>query len=118
MIINNPYAPGIQVAVTGQVLRWKILEIGSWDMVALETKDVLHGLSKDNISQVTVLIFDDIDTWIRPLEISLVAANSGGYCYIDATNIKMGRITGGLFDNATYDNAAINRGYIYIVYKD
>lgn len=99
-------------------LRNKIVNIGDWNMDSTGNVDVAHGIGDHTkIREVTVMIRNDTDSQLRPLITnSNVGVGEGYIDYIDSTNVRLGRITGGVFDNALYDSTSYNRGYIIIKY--
>src|SRR5690606_22437613 len=61
---------GLRTENTGPYLKKKIVEIGDWNMDANPSKDVAHGLgsSYKKIRSISVMVRDDTDTNIYPLE--------------------------------------------------
>lgn len=98
-------------------VKHKRLAIGAWDMTSLTGVDVLHGLPDINkILSVSAMIIDDAGALL--LELTTTPDSStplGGGILITATELKLKRITGGLFDDAAY-NGAGNRGYVTVQY--
>lgn len=98
-------------------LRFKEVDIGDWNMSVTTNVNVAHGLTHANIRGVQVLIREDAGTLIYPIDYStdgLVVA--GSVSFPDTTNVNVRRITGGFFDNASYDATSFNRGYIILWY--
>jgi len=102
------------------ILQKKIIEIGSWNMDALDTVDVAHGLSDiTKIRNATVMIFNDGITGTQPINSinALGVINGGSIEVVNVTNVRLRRVSGGLFDNIIYDDGSINRGHITIEFE-
>jgi hypothetical protein len=90
----------------------KVYNIGAWDMDATGGVDVPHDLTLDEVLRVVnvnVMIINDAQTNIRPL---FTDGNGGTAIFASLVNIT--RRMSGVFDSTNYDDATINRGYIYI----
>ena len=101
-------------------LRTTIVEIGTWDMVALDLVTVPHVLTGTKIRNVQAFIRDDAAGGARDL-LSWGGAQTGGAEVLwDSTNITLRRGTDGYFDTTSYDTMGDdgNRGYITIQYTD
>lgn len=118
MIINNPVAQGMQVAVTGEVLRWKLIDIGAWDMDTVGIVNVLHGLDMNKIKHVSVLIYQDGFVGVNRLDQGPAINAVDGEYFLTATQVRLIRHAGGSFDFALWSNPVQNRGHIYIIYED
>lgn len=95
-------------------LKWKIVDIGSWNMDAVSPKQVAHGLSYTKILGVHVVIYDDAGTFTTNLDATEAGAGwIGGW---DSTYITLQRKASGVFDNTSYDSTLVNRGKILILY--
>lgn len=103
---------------SGLILRVKTLEIGVWNMDADGTKDVAHGLTYTDIIGVNGKIFQDPGGTEFPIVQGLVTGASLDLfvSYWNSTNIHLSRAAAGTFDNATFDDAVMNRGYLYVFY--
>lgn len=100
-------------------LRVKVVDIGDWDMNATTGVNVAHGLTQANIRDVSVMIRSDDDSGLYNLLSSGSAADStpeGSVSTITATNVVIWRLTGGAFDNASFDSTSFNRGWVTIWY--
>lgn len=107
------------LGVDGSVkLRTKVLEIGDWDMDASGSASVTHGLTRDNIRSVTVLIIpDDGVVWsFLGGIVTGIATNRDGF-RITSTIVDCRRLTGGDFDSSLYNSTSFNRGWVTIVYE-
>lgn len=118
MLINNPPDRVDWIkAVSGEILKPKILEIGDWNMDTTGSVNVNHGLTegKKYIVSCDVFIRDDTSTFMNRCPVL------NNDCYIDAitnTFIGLTRTAGGTFDNNSYDATTFNRGWIILWYVD
>ena len=98
-------------------LKIKIINIGNWDMDATVNIQVVHGLTRDDIRQISVVVRDDAAEDYYPLDYSDVArANLEGAFYINQTQVQLFRRVGGIFDHVDFDETPYNRGWITIWY--
>lgn len=95
-----------------------LLNLGAWNMDSTSEVSIPHGLTRSKIRSVEVIIITDADaaapadqSAIRPL---FQHNGLGGDYRIEATNIVVRRLSGGVFDDTNYDNPSMNRGYILI----
>ena len=114
------------VEANGAVMRWKIIEIGDWNMVSTNYKTInISDLDIGKIRGFRAIIRDDTATALRDL-VSYGAATTGQTChghigieYIeDVLHFVLSRATGGLFDQSKYDSTSYNRGWIIVEYTD
>lgn len=115
---NTPEVMGVDGSAK---VRTKVLNIGDWNMDANTFTTITHGVTNyQNILSVSVVIRTDLSA--PPTTHLLNAADSdtvvvsGGVGEIDATTIRLYRLTGGIFDNANYDATSYNRGFVTITY--
>lgn len=101
----------------------EVIEIGAWNMDTTGTKNVAWALPADHyIIGVDVLILYDGGalTQTEPLTfvngLSLSSEVSGGWSY-SGGNFVLERLTGGHFDQAAFDDAVQNRGFIAVRYR-
>jgi len=103
-------------------IKFKSVNIGTWDMDITTNKSVVHGVDPEKIRIVYAIIRDDSGTTRVSSEFFNAAAGvpsgSGGNIVILNTSILITRITGGTFDTTSWNDASINRGYITIGYID
>lgn len=109
------------VAGTGNAtLLKKIINIGDWDMDTTQTVSVAHGLTLSKIRKIDVLIQIDAGTGSDAVYLlttgNYLAPTTSGAFQADATNVLLGRVTGGIFDNSFFDSTGYNRGWITIEY--
>ena len=100
----------------------KIIPIGDWDMDALVSATIPHGLTDLNrIKTVTALIRRDDGLASYILNGMFSAASSaldGGVSEINSTNVILFRFTTGFFDSNLFDSTSYNRGWITIEYVE
>jgi len=112
-----------------QVYKFKIIEIGDWDMsgsTSGATKSTAHGLGsthRKRIRGIKVIIRRDDDVTSHDLSaIDPDAAIGEGVCMggvhtVDNTNVQMERRNGTHFDGANFNATSYNRGWITIWYE-
>ncbi len=99
-------------------LKCKVIDIGNWDMDALASKDIAHGLTYTDIRSVTVMIRSDGGS-LYPLYQAGITGNAvDGHFSVEAagSDIALYRVTGGSFDGNIFDSDPFNRGFITIWY--
>lgn len=105
----------------GAYLLTKIVQIGDWDMPALSTKFVAHGLGSNyqKIRNVSVMIISDTDvgSYLVPLPtaFSNFPTSASGVNTINNTNISLTRET--LFVSTDFNQTSYNRGWVTITYE-
>ncbi|HEX5187340.1 MAG TPA: hypothetical protein VFV86_10665 [Nitrososphaeraceae archaeon] len=103
-------------------LKYKVLEIGDWNMDTDASKSVSHGVNQKSIRSIDVIVRNDLGAPIPLIKggqaSSLFDRISGWVNQITATNIIMFRGDGQEFDSAAYDSTGFNRGWIVILYED
>ena len=119
MDITNPQVFDHIKEANGATLRCKVIDVGVWDMDAVPNVNVTHGLTHTTIRKITAILRDDADSQY----FTLPAYGFGGAiaAYIDATtNLVTGltRIDASFFDSVLYDDAVMNRGWVFIWYED
>jgi len=95
----------------------EVVPIGTWNMDANATKTVTWALpSNMSIRTIQVMIHGDTGLSAYPLNYTDVStmAVQGGY-YYTGSQFSLGRLTGGVFDDANYDGSGV-RGYIVVEY--
>lgn len=109
---------GTNAPAGGDTVFHKTIDIGSWDMDAINLVTVPHGLNFTKIVSVDVHVYhNDGDALF-----SLAAGNPGpgsdpaGGWYAGPLNINLFRTSGGYFDSLEYNDAIMNRGKILIHY--
>lgn len=99
-------------------LKFKVVEIGDWNMDSTASVSVAHGVSSEqNIRGVQVFVRHDTSSVIYPLTRASGASSvSGSISSVNATNVNLDRFASGAFDSTDFDSTSFNRGWIYIWY--
>jgi len=122
--ISNPNTANLWVSDDGSLMHCRKIEIGSWNMDSAVSKTVSWGFTLDpaKLVSIAVVVFSDDGLTRQPLnrfqnvpDPSLV---SGGISTYTQLSVVLYRRTGGVFDTAEYDDTAINRGYITVIFYD
>ncbi len=108
------------IAAGGSVgLKVKVVEIDDWDMTALASITVAHGLTLADIRSVVLMVRNDAnDTHYS----NTGATSSSGVLQlwvasISVANVGLTRLNSGIFDNTFFDSTSYNRGWIIIMYE-
>jgi len=103
-------------------LKFKIIEIGSWNMDAYEQKDIDLEIVSKKIRSISIMIREDDKEW-RIYDLNKVDGFSkevnGGISSIGTMGqeiILLTRTRDGFFDQTLFDDSSINRGWITIGY--
>lgn len=103
----------------GNDLKVKIIEIGTWNMNTTSFVDVTHGLTVANIRSVDVTILDDSGGMTKLYALTgsghTDSTLQGGISTLGGTDMRLHRLTGGLFDAASW-SAGSQRGWITVWY--
>lgn len=120
-ISNPPDRVDFIKAVTGEILRPYVIDIGDWNMDTDSYVDVTLpvGLDHTKIRMFSIIVRNDAGTNVFDIgdrmensaDPSLVA---GGHAGASSESIQINRRTGGVFDNALYQNTDYNRGWVII----
>lgn len=114
--------PRVIMGQSNNILMFKILSIGVWDMDTNGTKQVAHGLGADfsKIRMVDVIIINDAEDTIYSFPYGFSVAGTvevHGIIYsIDNTNITLTRKLNGFFDDVAFDSGVLDRGNITLWY--
>jgi len=100
--------------------RQKVVEIGDWDMDATAYVNVPHGLTLSKIRGARVVVRDDESSSLHGVSTNYTGFPDldGFWQYIDSTNIRIYRETGGNFDTTSYNATSFNRGWVIFDYVD
>ena len=102
------------------IVRRKIVDIGDWDMDGTAILSVAHTIGDfKKIRSVQAFVRNDTDTLYYPLntpDFLYTGTAEGGVNYWDTSIVRLGRVTGGVFDSADFNATSYNRGYIVIEY--
>jgi len=115
---------GIDSGGGGTFLKFKIVEIGDWNMnvsaAGVASVSVAHGLTASTIRSVSVIVRNDAPNTYYPLNSFSNGADpalfAGGVTAITGINVILAIRTGGTFDAAGFDATSYNRGWITIWY--
>lgn len=106
------YVNGLNTDISSNVRTRYRLEIGVWDMDSTVTANVVHGMADyTKIENVSVHIIPDAGT-------SRTMLAGEGLVTVFSSSIGLQRTTGGVFDSTSYNDAVMNRGYIYFDYRE
>ncbi len=112
----------IETGSGSEVLKPKVFEIGDWDMATGNTVIIAHGMGAtwfEKIRKGEAWIRHDDEDRVLPLCLLDPGGGTGGSIgKVDATNITLGRVIGGTFDNAFYNSTSFNRGWVIIWYAE
>ena len=95
-------------------LKTAVINIGDWNMTTTASKAVAHGLTLANIRSVDVVIRNDAND--RYDKLDRRDQVDGLIDYIDATNVHLYCILGGLFGSGGWEATSYNRGWVVIGY--
>lgn len=103
-------------------IKRKIVDIGDWDMDTNAQKNIAHGLDYTKIRNVFILIRDDANINIRPLDwggnTGVLSGLPNGNWRLDAFGDVIATRGGtGLFDSTDYNATSYNRGWVSIDYE-
>lgn len=113
MQITNP----IDSVYSPTNLRLEVVEIGPWDMDAVDSISFNPGLVIANVIAASAFILNDVGTAVYPLNMCTGSADTtpqGGIQLIAAANCMLHRLVGGRFDDLDFDDAVMNRGYMLV----
>lgn len=112
------YAGG-GISTGADYLKWKIFPINDWNMDSTLQKFVtLTGISRDKIRSIDVVIRIDGGAQIHPLNrVDAAGTLAGSWDFVNVSNdLSLTRVTGGYFDNTSFDQTSFNRGYVTVQY--
>lgn len=101
---------------TNEIWRTRIIQIGDWNMDATPAVSISHGLTLADIRSLSVIIRNNAATNHVDITSIVAAGGQGGGSFAGSTTVQLDRVTGGRFDNASYDSTSFNRGWITIIY--
>jgi hypothetical protein len=116
-------ADGINEKGSGaDVLHWKIIAIGDWNMDSTTDVTINLGIDGEKVKSVSVTIIDDSSAGL--FDLFGGRGTDGGVpsyytiFYSPTNTIKLTRTVGCGFDSALYNATSFNRGWITIGYID
>jgi len=115
------YSPvNIMAAATGQAILYKVININDWNMDSTSSIVVNHGVSEaEVILAIAGIIRDDNNINYYTIGSGSNETNSndiGISSFTDAA-VTLSRLTGGNFDNTSFDSTGYNRGRIIVTYS-
>jgi len=102
------------------IVKFKVVNIGDWDMDSTTFVEVLHGIvDYTKIRSAFIMILPDAGFVSTTTLFGGNNSESGtGISYFNATAIRLSRAAGGIFDNINYNQTSYNRGFVTIGYVD
>ncbi len=92
-------------------------EIGAWDMQGTASSLVVIGIPVERIIGVLILIYNDSGGAVD-FHFPNTNSQAGFWSYqVTTNNINLNRIGGGSFDGASYNDGAMNRGWVTVKYQ-
>lgn len=99
-------------------IRFKVVEIGDWNMNTTIVKTVAHGIADyKKIRTVEAMIRNDDDDFYTKIDTDSGGTLLGGIGDIIGADIILSRETGFQFDSVAYENTGYNRGWVTIMYE-
>lgn len=100
-----------------------IIDIVDWDMdtnssfnISISSTDIPSPLDITTVADCSVIVWNDSNTIAYKLEGSSLGGSTGesqGAIIIGSTTIYLSRVTGGIFDSASFSSTG-NRGFVKI----
>lgn len=119
---NPPYSVDYIKAISGEVLRPTILDLGAWDMDATEDCNIAHGLGVNwnKVRHISGFIFHDsgLELYELPYPSIDLLAFDAYIAGLTSTHITLKRRAAGKFDNVAYNDVGINRGFLCVWISD
>jgi hypothetical protein len=115
------FTDGFQSGDNGTNLKFKVVDIGDWNMDSSTTTTVAHGLTVTDIRHAVAYVRNDANTTthnLATIDGTGGSANSAGsVTSIDSTNVELARQDSSTFDGTDFDSTSYNRGWITIWYE-
>lgn len=94
----------------------QVVNIGDWNMDSTASVSVTlpFGVVIDNVVSIQATIRNDAASSISMLNSVSGGVLQGGIQILSGATIQLERLTGGSFDNASFDSTGFNRGYVVI----
>ena len=99
-------------------LKYKIINIGDWNMNVAPFAQIPYDIPEDKIRSINVLIRNDEGKTLYPLDYGQGVNGITGTYSIRELDIVLGRAEGFLFDSNMFESTSYNRGWIVIGYVD
>lgn len=122
VFIGSPnFSDGIDSGGNGVSLKFKVINIGDWNMDATPNIEVVHGLTAADIRDAGVTIRNDAGNAYFPIEGAEAAAAANGpwgSWQTTSNYFLLNRIGSLTFDSADFDAVGYNRGWITAWYTN
>lgn len=109
--VEGGYIPSGDTAV-----KYKVVNIGDWNMDSTGAVNIAHGLTLSTIRSVRAVIQDDAGTQFYPVPPDASSSLPVYIGYMTGTNVVLGRLASGFFDSTDFNATSYNRGWIIIEY--
>ena len=96
------------------------MQIGIWNMDLSVSATIAHGLSFLKVRSVCALIVDNGSVALTPISVAPNAdgGHTNGTVYsVNSTSIRLERLASGYFDDPSWDDGAMNRGWLTVGYE-
>lgn len=110
---------------SGNGLGLIVRNIGAWNMDGTASVDVSLSISAQtdysDIMSIEAFILDDTKANLYPISYSPGAGNVAGYAFLTtpaAPKATLTRVTSGFFDNTTFNDGVMNRGFVIVRYRN
>lgn len=97
----------------------ELVEIGAWDMQGTANKTISWSLpSGKRITSINATIYADTGSSALPINYNDSVYVVSGNCFYNGTGFRCDRISAGIFNSSSFNDAVINRGVISVEYDD
>lgn len=109
---------GLRTQSSGSYLKFKLIDIGDWNMDTTDSVNVTHGLDVTKLRSVDVMLRHDNGVDLVNLErVHALTFDLAGAVDWNSTLFVLTRKAGGTFDSTSYDSTSFNRGFILAWYE-
>lgn len=113
----------MDIGGNGTGLKFKVIDIGDWDMDTDGGLTIALGVARGNVRSVDVLIRNDTTTNVYPLigrgATNAATVNQGDWALSSiGDDILLYRADSGFFDSTSFNATSFNRGWVTIWYVD
>ena len=102
-------------------IKFKMIDLGDWNMTITDNLSVTHGLTLANIRNISGMIRNDAGTVFYPITTGYTQAAATIECSIraiDSTIVSIEREPSAFFTGANFDDTSYNRGWLTISYVE
>ncbi len=116
---NLEIQTGFRTETVGPYLKFKVIELGDWDMDTTAQVTITHSLDHTKIRGVFVIVRTDSDAFYSDIQENGGAGGTtfDGTYQITSTQVFVRRTTSGDYDNFNYAGTGFTRGWITIMYE-